>query len=190
MIGMNEVEVGARRQLPEKNACRPRRCFVPADVRQPDGRRFLRKADDLAVEPAEALLRAAFEPAAGHELHAQADAEDRDETAPDRLVEGSGEAGFPQTANAFGKSADAGQDQAIRGRQFLRGAQNGRIGAQRLQRVPDGEEIAHAVVDNAHHILHPVAAALRLWSRRRKRSSCTMASSRDMSPYCGQRSKS
>ncbi len=69
---------------------------------------------DLAGDPAQALRDPVFEPALGHQLHADADAEERTAALAHALVERLDHAvDRIEAAPAIGKGADAGQHDAI-----------------------------------------------------------------------------
>src|ERR1700722_12811367 len=117
LIGMHEVGVqaaGAGGDAVEQRMMAQLVERVPAHVRDFQARVVRRDAVDLAGDPAEAGRHLVFAPALGHQLHADADAEERPAFLPHRDVERVDHAGDRiEPAPAVREGADTGQHHAI-----------------------------------------------------------------------------
>ncbi len=128
---------------------------VPADLR--DFQRRIGRLDllDVAGDPAEAARHRLFQPALRHQLHADADAEERPRLGDRRLLDRLDHAGHGVEAGAaIGIGADAGQHDAVGGAHaFGIGGQvdlggDARFARGALERLGRRAQIAGAVVDD------------------------------------------
>ena len=126
-----------------------------------------RDAPDLALDPAQAGMDAVLEPALGHELHADADAEERAALPDDRVLQRLDHAGQGvESGLAVGEGADAGQHHALGAAHVLGAAGDRDLGpdaglARRaLERLGRRAQIARAVIDDRDG--HTGATASRL----------------------------
>ena len=114
-----------------------------------------RDAIDLARDPTETLFHLIFEAALCHELHADADAEERPATLTHRLLQGVDHSRHGiEAAPAIGKGADAGQHDTIGTRYdggILRHRDRlieTRLMRRTLERLCGRMQIAGTVIDN------------------------------------------
>src|SRR5262245_2089082 len=112
---------------------------------------------DLPADPAEAIGDFVFEPALGHELHADTDAEERTAALVHPLVERIDHAvDGVETAPAIGEGADAGQYDAVGARYRVRTAghhdrlRDAGFARRALERLGGRMQIAGAIVDNGN----------------------------------------
>ncbi len=110
---------------------------------------------DVAANPIEAGDDFVFEPARRHQLHADADAEERPAAAAHRLFQRLDHAGNGvEPAPAIGEGADAGQNDVLGARDVLRApghldfAREARFARGALERLVGRVQIARAVVDD------------------------------------------
>src|SRR3954469_14255999 len=108
---MDEIERPGRRALGEQRAVAGRLDVAPADVRYPD-RWLIGQADDATGQQPQALMRAELFAGLRHQLHAEADAEDR-LAVRSRLAQRVDQAELAQPRHAVAKRADARQDDGI-----------------------------------------------------------------------------
>ena len=126
--------------------------LVPAHLRQPEAGCLHRR--DLALDPAEAGCLAVLQAALRHQLHADADAEERRARAGRILQRGAQARNRRQSVGAIGEGTLPGQHDAvgaphpvrIGGHPYLNG-QAGTVG-RLLQRARSGGEVAALVVDD------------------------------------------
>src|SRR6185437_9235836 len=142
--------------------------LVPAHMRHLELGICRRYRSDLAAQPAEARGDGELTTALGHELHADADAEERSAPPAHRLVERFLHARYRgEAAPAIGESADAGQHDALGGAHILGVVRHldrrrdAGIPSRPLERLGGRAQIAGAVIDDdrgrdrAHHMPPP-----------------------------------
>src|SRR6185437_7092357 len=110
--------------------------------------------DDFAWNPVEAVDRLELAAAFGHELHADADAEERPAALPHRLVERRLDAGNRgQAATAIGEGADARQHDALGPAHLVGVAGDLHLGVDAglargtLESLGGGAQVARPIVD-------------------------------------------
>src|SRR5262245_14056527 len=154
-------EIGVQATPPDRNAVEQRmrlhriKC-VPAHVRDLQARIGRRDAVDLAWDPAEPFDQFVFAPARGHELHADADAEERPALLANPQIERLHHAGNRiEAAPAVRERTDAGQHHAIGAGDLVRIAgHHDRLlvpafARRTLERLGGRMQIAGAVVDDS-----------------------------------------
>ena len=110
---------------------------------------------DVAADPIEAGDDLVLEPARRHQLHADADAEERPAAAAHRVLERLHHAGHGvEAAATIGEGADAGQHDVLGARDVVRVARHfddavePRFARGALERLVGGMKIARAVIDD------------------------------------------
>ncbi len=128
---------------------------IPAHVRDLQRRIGRRDLVDLAADPAEALGHHVFAAALGHELHADADAEERPALAAHRLLQRLDHAGHRiEPAPAIGEGADARQHDAVGAAHRVGIARHhdrlivAALARRALERLGGRVQIARAVIDD------------------------------------------
>src|SRR5262245_46147895 len=158
VVGVHEI--GVEPTLAGGNAFKQRvlaaeRKRVPAHMRDLERSVARRDRPDLALDPAEPGREPMFEPALGHELEPDADAEERLAALPHCLFEGldhAGDAGKPITA--IGESAHARQNDALGVTHFLRlrrhldGELRGLFPRRPLEGLGGGVQVPRTVIDD------------------------------------------
>ena len=123
MVGVHEIgmqPVGARADPGKQRMVALELDRVPADLR--DFQRRIGRLDllDVAGDPAEAARHGLFQPALRHQLHADADAEERPRPGDGYLLDRLGHAGHGvEPGAAVGIGADARQHDAVGGAHAL-----------------------------------------------------------------------
>ncbi len=118
MIGMHEIGVQPIRaslDTLEQRMCVADFQRIPADLGNLEPRIRRRHFDNITLDPSKSVAHGFFQPAGGHELHADADAEEGVGLFFDGFDECLMHAGNGiQTRPAIGIGADTGQDDAVR----------------------------------------------------------------------------
>ena len=129
--------------------------IVPAHMRHLQRRVGGHQRHDLTRNPAEALIGAVLEPAAGHQLHADADAEERARAGDRHLFQRLAQIGdFCHTGQHRRERALAGQRHAVGAAHRLRIVGDGdgdiapAIGGRALESLGRGAEIARPGIDD------------------------------------------
>ena len=140
---------------------------VPAHVRDLQPRRRLDRRD-VAADPVEAGDRLVFEPARRHQLHADADAEERPSTLAHRVFQRVDHAGDSvEAAATIGEGADAGQHDVIGAGDevgvagHLDDAIEPRFARRALERLVGGVQVTRAVIDDGDGHRDPPASGNR-----------------------------
>jgi hypothetical protein len=151
---MHEVETAEVRRL-GKQVTRP----GGPDVVPPHVRHLGRPVPGIEAEPDGGRVQPAqsgflpFLACPAEQLHAQANAEDRDSVLEDSSVQRVHVPQRPQLVHRVVERPDTGQDQPVCRQDILRAPRERRRHADLLQHVQDGADVPHAVVNDRHGVI-------------------------------------